>query len=48
MRRMLVVDKVAKGARADRIDSREVWGPRFRSIRAVAEDNVKETSRQDK
>lgn len=48
MRRMLDGDKVAKGARADKIDSREVWGPRFLRIRAVVEDNVKEMSRQQK
>lgn len=47
MRRMLDGDKVAKGARADKIDSREVWGPRFRSIRAVVNSNVKEISRQE-
>lgn len=45
IRRMLDGDKVAKGARADKIDSREVWGPRFLRIRAVVEDNAKEMSR---
>lgn len=34
MRRTLDGDRVANGARADKIDSSEVWGPRFLSIRA--------------
>lgn len=34
MRRTFDGDKVANGAKADKMESREVWGPRFLSIRA--------------
>lgn len=38
MRRTLDGDRVANGARADKMDSSEVWGPRFLSIRAGVRD----------
>lgn len=37
MRRMLDGDRVANGARADKMHSREVCGPRFLRIRAGVE-----------